>query len=137
MIKSNVEFLAAGTEDWVALPIKLQPGFSAAVHEGAGIDVSSLEDVKDAYDPKGKRTFPNSIYLDLGIDLPTHESVAVEIWAARAVSEFHEILEFIEVDGQRLAEPHPGGWTETEMWAWLHECMSALATEYIKRYPIE
>jgi len=127
---SDVEF---HNEDGrcVALPIKLQPGFGAEVYPGH-VDVFCENDVPDAYG--SCFGFPNGISLDV----PKRESeidIAIDLWAARATSEFHEILEFMQLNGERLAIPHPK--PEEEMWKWVYGRMRRLAVDYMKRYPIE
>lgn len=116
------------------LPIQMQPGFSAEALPGH-VDIWCEDEIQNAYGEDFG--FPNGISLDTP-ERKTELAIAIDLWAARAVSEFHEILEFTLLDGERLADPHPGGVDspeEGEMWEWLFNRVRRLATDYIRRYP--
>lgn len=118
--------------------ITMQNGFSVEIWADckigpAHIDVNSNNDVPNAYGEE-YRGFPNGISLD--VKNPDDDlDVTRTCWVARAVSEFHEVLEFTTLDGERLADPHPPN--EGEMWQWLYEKIDAVAIEYMARYPYE
>ena len=118
--------------------LTLAPGYSAEVicdDDKGCIEIFAANDVLNAYDDSMHPTFPDGIRLE--IDPPQSEmEVAMACWVAKAVSDFHEAMEFTMLDGKRLADPHPAG-HEEEMWGWLYARMHALAWEYVRRWPIE
>lgn len=62
--------------------------------------------------------------------------MARSIIAALAVGALHEGLEWVMVDGQRLAEPHPDyNNNDPQVWDWLYDRMMRLISDYEKRWP--
>ena len=57
--------------------------------------------------------------------------------AADVVDRFHEAIEFIAVDGKRLAEPHPDPANgDSEAMEWMADHFLALVKDYARRYPV-
>jgi hypothetical protein len=82
-------------------------------------------------DGHGDDIFPGGLSFQFA-EPYTPDHVAEQIVAALAASGLHEGLEWVMIDGERLAEPHP--MNEDEMWDWLMERMTALVQEYRERY---
>lgn len=71
------------------------------------------------------------------LDAGSAEESAKELIAMMALWGFHEALEFIKLDGERLANPHPeyAGDGDEEMFDWLKGKMLEVLEEYMQRYP--
>lgn len=69
--------------------------------------------------------------------IDSDRDVAAQLIAAEALWAFHDGLEFVHIDGEQFANPHPGYLEEadSEMFGWLLGKMTDLVEEYAKRYP--
>lgn len=124
--------------------IRLPPGFDAFVSEVSygdpnkvHVDMSATHDVENAfYDPDNRHSPERwGDGITLNVPTPTNDrDLAISLATCRAVSEFHETLEWVMVNGERLADGHPED--EGEMWDWLADKIRNLYLEYIERYPL-
>lgn len=97
----------------------------------------------DAYDPHTKTSrglsivFPEKAVRSLRRD---EVRTLAEVYATVvAVDALHEAFEWVKVDGERIAEPHPGGplsGPEWAMWDWLASGALDVVTEYQRRWPV-
>jgi len=63
--------------------------------------------------------------------------VALDAITAVAVRAPHEGFEWVKVDGQRMATPHPEGDAEEESWQLLTDAIGKAVKEYAERWPVE
>jgi hypothetical protein len=78
----------------------------------------------------GAATF--STYHELGSD-PTPFEMAVALATGQLEAVFHEVVEWTTVDGERIADPHPG--LETN-WGWVQERLRAMVQDYAAKFPV-
>lgn len=124
--------------NWVSdaqeLPISMEPGFKAAVYRESDTSYyAQIESNEDVLNSSGRGKFPNGI----GLSVPapaSDEDIVKTLIACRAVSGFHEAMEWTKLDGQPVAVAHPEE-GEFEMWGWLYGKMRDLLDEYAERYP--
>lgn len=136
------------TEDLAAAGVTLAPGWDVEIcpptrnDRYAHITIHTLGIAPEAYDTPTaalwgtdeRGLFPGG----LAADVPgphTPESWAVHLVASLAVAGLHEALEWVKVDGRRLADPHPQD--EEEMWEWVIRQATCLVRDYMNRYPAE
>ncbi len=85
----------------------------------------------DACDP----TEPDG-WAEMSIsDTPAQDgnlSLAAALFALILVDTFHELTEFVTVDGQRIAESHPEG---GENWEWMYDQLRRVVDRYVERWP--
>jgi hypothetical protein len=63
----------------------------------------------------------------------SRNGLAVDIMTALTVRAFHEAVEWVKVDGLRLANPHPEA--TDYMWEWLASRLREVVEEYINAFP--
>lgn len=61
-------------------------------------------------------------------------SVARDLAATVLVNAMHEVLEFVQIDGKRIANPHP---VHEEQWESMHEWMRMAIDAYAESWPRE
>lgn len=61
------------------------------------------------------------------------KSVGKHLVAAFLTNALHELIEFVRVDGERLAAPHP---PQEDQWAPTHEWMLMVVEAYIEGWPV-
>lgn len=116
--------------------VSMQPDFTCSIYANGRLDeIADVEVYADTCVPNamGDGMFENGITLSVPAPKDGRDA-AVVVWASRATSEFHEILEFTKLNGKSIARAHPV--EEYEMWKWLYAKMYALANEYVERYPM-
>lgn len=105
------------------------------------VNLSSDHRVPNAYREElgrrfhGRETFPHGIDLEVPEQLDSPAAVARALTIADISQHVHETLEWVKVDGRRLADPHPGGDSEDAMWDWLTEQVADLIDAYAARWP--
>jgi len=118
--------------------ISLPPEFSWTSYDVEGpcaVVWLGAEEVPDVVDPDGFG-FPGDIVLPF----PRREwlgGVALDAITAVAVRALHEGFEWVKVDGQRMATPHPEGDAEEESWQFLTDAIGKVVKEYAERWPVE
>lgn len=91
-----------------------------------------------------RKGFPNNIELDMpNRDNP--RDVALDFMSLSAASYFHELLEWVTIDGELLAIPHPendmeppfpkGDKDDFAYWNWLTLGFRRTIVAYCRRYP--
>lgn len=88
---------------------------------------------EDAESTDSADFFQGGLSFDPAGDCRDDVILASNLIAASAVCGFHEALEWVQVDGRRLGEPHPV--PEDEMWDWLMEQMLDVLARYRKKWP--
>lgn len=88
--------------------------------------------------PGAPGSFPHGIELEFGRDLRDPVELAKALVVAETTQAFHEALEWVTVDGRRVADPHPqgdDGAERYEMWDWLRAQLDDVLGRYRERYP--
>lgn len=106
-------------------------GTHLAIESDAQRPNAYIDECRDRGRPRD--TFPHGISLEFGRDITAPEDTAHALVVADTIQAFHEALEWVTVDGQRLADPHPE--REDDMWDWLVTQISRVAHEYAQRWP--
>lgn len=119
--------------EWNGHTIRLLPGWEVSF----AVDGSCLELVEQPGDngcipnSSGDGTISHEFYVyDEGIK--TVEQAAVAAATAILSTVFHEVFEWVTVDGRRLADPHPVG---DQNWRWTQDAIRGLVEEYIVKFP--
>lgn len=117
---------------WYEIHDYSQPGLS--LHQpGIAPDSApdSLHDEEEMF-PGGV----SNLYITRRVsDGRDDHGLAVELVTLTALAALHEGLEWVRVDGEQLAEPHPVN--ESEMWEWLQRRVRRVVKDYIKTFPKE
>lgn len=124
-------------EDVALRHISFPPTFSAFTYGGDvnGYELCLESSGRTVNSENLSRSFTRGLCVVRFPRRRTVEEVARDVVTAYAISEFHEGLEFVKVDGQRLAEPHPDP-GEEEHWAWLVRRMSRVTKDYCETWPV-
>jgi hypothetical protein len=117
--------------------VTLAPGW-VAYENYDHVELSAPGIAPCPYDPKREQLFPSGLAFDLE-EPHTPDHIAEQLVAALAVGALHEGIEWVHINGDRLAEPHPADEHEESggLWDWLMSEMVPIVQEYRKRYPLE
>jgi hypothetical protein len=85
--------------------------------------------------PGDRATFPHGISLDFKHDLTDPHTLARAFVVAETIQALHEALEWVTVDGHRIADPHPVD--EDHVWDWLVTEVGRLVDTYAQRWPAD
>lgn len=82
-----------------------------------------------------------SLSLEFGEQLERGDPhrVARALIVTETIQALHEAMEWVTVDGRRLADPHPvteDGREDNAMWDWLVEQVGGVLDAYAARYPL-
>ena len=131
-----------------------EPGYTSGMIEESGITIAPGWSAYESYDhvelsapgiapspyhPDRDELFPSGLSFELKAPF-TSDHIAEQLVAALAAGALHEGLEWILVEGRRLAEPHPPEENllgEDNLWDWLVGEIVTLVREYRKRYPMK
>ena len=75
---------------------------------------------------------PGGICVDFNHHPESLTELAIDIIASQMVKGFHEGLEWITIDGKRLAPPHPEDFNKVQ--SEIGEYCRKLVTEYVNKY---
>lgn len=105
------------------------PAELTSVRQPANTAAGKLLDATDG--PTSAVTLAGNFNLyHEGID--SVEDAARAVIAGTLAATFHEAIEWVTVDGQRVANPHPAG---DKQWEWVMERMLEIVDNYADKWP--